>query len=62
MDLMRRLLQEEDGQGLVEYTMVIMLVAMVFWFAVRDTGIAGLLTDGWSKVTDCVTAPFSCTP
>ncbi len=61
MDLMKRLLQEEDGQGLVEYTMVIMLVAMVFWLGVRDTNIAGHLVNAWTKVTTCVTSPFSCT-
>ena len=30
MDLLNRLLVEEDGQGLVEYTLIVVLVALVF--------------------------------
>ena len=60
MSLLRRLVREDEGQGLVEYTLVIVLVALVFWMGVRDTGVATSLANGWSKVLDCVTAPLSC--
>jgi Flp pilus assembly pilin Flp len=60
MDLLKRLWLEEDGQGMVEYTLVVVMVALVFWLGVRDTNIAGHMANGWSKVLDCVTAPSSC--
>jgi Flp pilus assembly pilin Flp len=46
---------------LVEYTFVVLLVALVFWMGVRDTNIGTSLQAGWSKVEACVKAPFSCT-
>ena len=60
MNLLKRLWQEEDGQGLVEYTLVVVLVALVFWMDVRNTDVGGSLAKGWSRVMDCVTSPFSC--
>ena len=60
MNLLKRLWLEEDGQGLTEYTLVIVLVALVFWLGVRDTNIGNSLASGWSKVVDCVSLPSSC--
>jgi Flp pilus assembly pilin Flp len=60
MHLLRQLWREEDGQGLVEYTLVVLLVGLVFWMGVRDTNVGNHLALGWSKVLNCVTAPFSC--
>jgi Flp pilus assembly pilin Flp len=60
MELFSRLLVEEEGQGLVEYTLIVVLVALVFWVAIKSTNIGSGLTAGWSKVTDCVTTPSSC--
>jgi Flp pilus assembly pilin Flp len=60
MKLLHRLYREESGQGLVEYTFVVMLVALVFWLGVRDTQIGDKLAQAWAKVTTCVSAPFSC--
>jgi Flp pilus assembly pilin Flp len=58
-----RLLREKDGQGLVEYTFVVMLVALSFWLGVKDTSIGNSLRSGWSKVEICVNAPFNaCAP
>ena len=56
----RRLLVEDNGQGLVEYTLIVVLVALVFWVAIKSTNIGSGLAAGWSKVTDCVTTPSSC--
>ena len=38
MELLKRLVVEEEGQGLVEYTLIVLLVALVFWVAVKGTG------------------------
>ena len=59
--LLKRLSVEEDGQGLIEYTFVVLLAALVFWLGVRDTDVGTTLTTLWVKITDCVNAPFSCT-
>lgn len=60
MNLLKRLLVEEDGQGLVEYTLIVVLVALVFWVAIKNTNIGDQLASGWSKVTVCVGAPSAC--
>ena len=60
MDSFKRLLVEEDGQGLVEYTLIVVLVALVFWVAIKSTNIGDQLGSGWSKVTSCVTTPSAC--
>jgi len=60
MELLKRLLVEEDGQGLVEYTLIVVLVALVFWVAIKNTDIGNGLASGWSKITACVAEPTSC--
>jgi len=61
MELLRRLMVEEDGQGLVEYTLMVLLVALVFWVAIKSTNIGDALAAGWTKITVCVTDPANCT-
>ena len=60
MNLAMRLWREEDGQGLIEYTLVVVLVALVFWMGVKNTNVGDTLAKNWVKVLDCVTSPFSC--
>ena len=60
MELFKRLLVEEDGQGLVEYTLIVVLVALVFWVAIKNTNIGDQLASGWSRVAACVTDPSAC--
>lgn len=60
MNLLKRLWIEEDGQGLVEYTLIVVLVALVFWVAIKQTDIGSQLASGWSKVTACVGNPSGC--
>ncbi|HWP22757.1 MAG TPA: hypothetical protein VNM15_01055 [Candidatus Binatia bacterium] len=60
MELLKRLMVEEDGQGLVEYTLIVLLVALVFWVAIKETNIGSQLASGWSKVTACVGDPTNC--
>ena len=60
MNFLKRLWQEEDGQGLMEYTLVVVLVALVFWIGVKNTKIGDSLAKSSAKVVDCLTAPLSC--
>jgi Flp pilus assembly pilin Flp len=60
MKLLKRFLVEENGQGLVEYTLMVVLVALVFWVAIKNTNIGNQLASGWSKVTACVGNPSAC--
>ena len=62
MEIMKRLVVDEDGQGLVEYTLIVLLVALVFWVAIKSTNIGNQLSAGWSKIASCVGAPSTCTP
>lgn len=61
METLKRLIVEEEGQGLVEYTLIVLLVALVFWVAIKSTNIGGQLAAGWSKVAACVGDPAGCT-
>ena len=60
MKLLRKLLKETDGQGLVEYTLIVFLVAFMFWAAIKDTTVGTVMENMWSQVSDCVASPFSC--
>ena len=60
MEFLKRLVVEEEGQGLVEYTLIVLLVALVFWVAVRTANVGGALSTSWGSVTSCLTSPFSC--
>jgi Flp pilus assembly pilin Flp len=61
MGSLNRLLVEKNGQGLVEYTLIVVLVALVFWVAIKNTNLGSQLANAWSKVTACVGDPGSCT-
>jgi Flp pilus assembly pilin Flp len=60
-ELSRSLCREENSQGLTEYTLVLPLVALVFWIGVRDTQVGQSLAQAWAKVLACVMSPFSYT-
>jgi len=59
---MKKFLREEHGQGTVEYTLIVLVVALIFWMGVGTTDIGTSFTNGWSKISDCVFSPFSCSP
>jgi Flp pilus assembly pilin Flp len=61
MELLKRLEVEEDAQGLVEYTLIVVLVALVFWVAIKNTNLGSQLASGWSKISACVGDPQGCT-
>ena len=60
MELLKRLVTEEEGQGLVEYTLIVLLVALVFWVAIKNTNIGGELENAWGKVLTCLQDPQAC--
>jgi pilus assembly protein Flp/PilA len=60
MNLLKRLVVEEEGQGLVEYTLIVLLVALVFWVAVKNTNIGNQLTASWNDVSECLGSPQDC--
>ena len=57
MELFKRLIVEEDGQGLVEYTLIVLLVALVFWVAIKDTQIGSQLSTSWGSIKSCLADP-----
>jgi Flp pilus assembly pilin Flp len=60
MNLLKRLVVEEEGQGLVEYTLIVLLVALVFWVAVKGTNIGSQLSASWGDVSECLGDPTAC--
>jgi Flp pilus assembly pilin Flp len=50
----------QRGQGLVEYTLIVLLVALAFWVGIKNTDVGSHLASGWSRVTACVVAPEAC--
>jgi Flp pilus assembly pilin Flp len=60
MEFLKRLVVEEEGQGLVEYTLIVLLVALVFWVAVRGANVDEALSGAWGSITACLGGPFSC--
>jgi len=60
MDILQRLWIEEDGDGLVEYTLHVILVALVFWVVIKSTKVGNQLASGWSRVVACVGNPTTC--
>jgi Flp pilus assembly pilin Flp len=60
MELLKRLVAEEDGQGLVEYALICLLVALVFWVAVRGAGVDDALSAAWTDIVGCLNDPMGC--
>jgi Flp pilus assembly pilin Flp len=44
----------------MEYTLIVFLVALGFWGAIKGTNIGDELGGTWSKVVECISTPFSC--
>ena len=57
MELFKRLIVDEEGQGLVEYTLMVLLVALVFWVAIKDTKIGDQLSASWTSIKNCLADP-----
>lgn len=50
MELLKRLIVEEEGQNLIEYTLMIGLVVVIIWAAINASGINDTVSSIWSKV------------
>jgi len=50
MELLKRLMVDEDGQGIVEYTLMIGLVVLGIWVAVTLLDIPGAVSALWTSV------------
>ena len=59
MELFKRLVVEEEGQGLVEYTLIVLLVALVFWVAIRSTNANQALSNSWTSIVNALNNPTS---
>ena len=44
MQLLKKLMIEKDGQGLVEYTLIVLLIVFVFWITIKNTNIDNQLS------------------
>jgi Flp pilus assembly pilin Flp len=53
-------LAEERGQGLVEYTFIVLFVALMLWLGVKSTNAGDSLTAHWNTISACVDSPFTC--
>jgi len=57
IELLRRLLVEEEGQGIVEYALILGLVVFGIWVAIKTTDIgtsvANLFTGIKTQVENC---------
>jgi len=61
MQLLKRLMVEDDGQGLVEYALIVLLVVFVFWVTIKNTNIGNQLSAAWSNIGSCLADPTGCT-
>ena len=49
MDLFKRLIVEEEGQGLVEYTLLIGVLVLALWAAVNYSSVKDQISNLWGK-------------
>ena len=59
MELLKRLMVDEDGQGVVEYTLMIGLVVLGIWVAVQLLDIPGAVSALWTNVSTQLTTAAS---
>ena len=52
--------QRQKGQALMEYTLLVMMVSMVFWVGIKNSDMSQELARAWSRVSDCVEVPMAC--
>jgi Flp pilus assembly pilin Flp len=50
MNMLKRLMVEEEGQNIVEYTLMIGLVVLIIWVAINTLGIDDSVQTIWSNV------------
>ena len=60
MNLANEKKQAQRGQALLEYTLLLMMVTMVFWVGIKNSDVSQQMAAAWSRVSDCVGAPAAC--
>lgn len=50
MNLLVRLTRRQEGQGIVEYALMIGLVVLVIWAVVNGSGVATFINQTWDDV------------
>jgi hypothetical protein len=48
------------GQALIEYTLLLMMVTMVFWVGIKNNDPSRELERASSRVHECVELPMEC--
>ncbi|HEV8342787.1 MAG TPA: hypothetical protein VGR30_10490 [Candidatus Binatia bacterium] len=56
MNLVARLIVDQEGQGIVEYALMIGLVVLIIWTVVKGSGVATFLSQTWDSVETTVAA------
>jgi hypothetical protein len=51
---------DEQGQGLVEYSFIVLFVVLMLWLGVKYTNAGDVLAGHWNTVTTCVGSALSC--
>ena len=59
MEMLKRLITEEEGQDVVEYTLMIGLVVLVLWIVINTTGIGASVSSIWTGVSSALTIAAS---
>ncbi len=54
MELIKRLVIEENGQGLTEYALILGLVVLGFWLAIKNTNLGPSIANIFNKSKDNV--------
>jgi Flp pilus assembly pilin Flp len=52
--------KRQSGQALIEYTLLLMMVTMVFWVGIKSNDLSRELGRAWSSVNECVELPMGC--
>ena len=60
MNLANKKNEAQKGQALMEYTLLLMMVTMVFWVGIKNSDMSQELARAWSRVSDCVEVPMAC--
>jgi Flp pilus assembly pilin Flp len=60
MNLANNKFGAQRGQALIEYTLLVMMVTMVFWVGIKNSDLSQQMAVAWSRVGDCVGAPAAC--
>ena len=50
----------QRGQALMEYTLLLMMVTMIFWVGIKNSDMSQELARAWSRVSECVEVPMAC--